>query len=233
MDIIQAIRERKSIRGFKPDPVPAKVLEELLDVCRWAPSFQNTQSWTLYVLGGKVMEELKARLTEKVKAKVPVTSDLPTPELTDCYLQRSIAERDSVDTHQFPPGTPDLDAKRAEFWIKGGRWHNAPNGIVICTERALFPKAIFDMGTMTMTIALAAPAFGLGTCIMSRAVYYPEILRELVGIPQSKVIITGISIGYPDPKAIINTHPRNRVPLDAFAHWFGFKEKKGKRAEEI
>ena len=38
VDIIEAIRTRRSIRAFKPDPIPKKVLGELLDVCRWAPS---------------------------------------------------------------------------------------------------------------------------------------------------------------------------------------------------
>jgi nitroreductase len=38
MDVIEAIRTRRSIRVFKPDPIPKKVLQELLDVSRWAPS---------------------------------------------------------------------------------------------------------------------------------------------------------------------------------------------------
>lgn len=37
MDIIEAIRTRRSIRGYKPDPVPKKVIEALLEACLWAP----------------------------------------------------------------------------------------------------------------------------------------------------------------------------------------------------
>jgi nitroreductase len=39
MEIIEAIRTRRSIRSYKPDPVPRKVFEELLDACRWAAKY--------------------------------------------------------------------------------------------------------------------------------------------------------------------------------------------------
>ena len=65
MDVIEAIRSKRTIRGFKHDPVSKEVLEKLLDTCRWAPSAQNTQSCEFAILGGKVMEEVKARLAEK------------------------------------------------------------------------------------------------------------------------------------------------------------------------
>jgi len=222
MEVIKAILSRRSIRGFKPDPVPREVLAELLETCRWAPSSRNTQSWELVILGGKVMEEVRARLTEKVKAEAEINPDIPSIDLPEPYLQRAIEVRDHLDTHQFPPGTEKLDEKRAEYLIKGGRFHDAPNGILLCVERALCPKAIFDAGIMAQTISLAAPAYGLGTCIMARPVYWPDMLRELLGIPESKLIVFGIAIGYPDPEAVVNSYPRERVPWDVFTQWHGF-----------
>jgi hypothetical protein len=66
MEVIEAIRNRRSIRGFKPEPVPRKVLEELLDTCRWAPSAQNIQTWEIAVAGGNVMAEVKIRFEQMV-----------------------------------------------------------------------------------------------------------------------------------------------------------------------
>lgn len=43
MDVFTAIRERRSIRKYKPDPVPDEILQDLLDAARWAPSWANTQ----------------------------------------------------------------------------------------------------------------------------------------------------------------------------------------------
>jgi len=222
MEVREAIRNRRSIRGFKPDPVPRKVLEELLETCRWAPSSQNTQTCELAILGGKVMAELKSRLEEKVKANVKPYADIPGKEIYEPYLQRANEMRDTLDTHQFPPGTKDLEAKRKAYLLKGARLFDAPNGIVIYCDKALDNKTLVNAGVMAQTIALAATACGLGTCIMFRAVHYPDILREMLGIPESKLILMALAIGYPDPEFPVNSYPRHRVPLDNIARWHGF-----------
>jgi nitroreductase len=221
MEVMEAIVNRSSIRGFKPDPIPRNVLEELLKPCLWAPSTWNTQPWELAVLGGEVMKEVKARLEERTRTGADIDPDIPEPDLYDPYLQRQIDLMASIDTHQFPSGTDMLDEKRAEYLLKGARFHDAPNGIIIYTERALCPSAIFDAGIMTQTIGLAALAYGLGTCIMARVLLWPDILRKLLGIPKSKLIVMGIAIGYPDPQALVNSVSRVREPLDTFAHWHG------------
>jgi len=222
MEVIESIRTRRSIRAFKPDPVPGKVLEELLETCLWAPSSQNTQTWEFAILGGKVMEEVKARLTENTKANVATNPDLPPFEVTGSYLQRATELRDSIDTHQFPPGTDKLDEKRAEYWVRGARFYDAPNAILLCAEKSLYPKAIVDIGIMAQTIFLAALAYGLGVCIMIRPINWPDMLRELLGMPKSKLILLGLAIGYPDSEALLNNFKRHREPLETFAKWYGF-----------
>ena len=57
MEVIETIRNRRCIRSFKPDPIPRKVLEKILEDCRWAPSASNTQPWEFAVLGGKMLDE--------------------------------------------------------------------------------------------------------------------------------------------------------------------------------
>ena len=222
MEIMEAIRSRRSIRGFKTDPVPKKVIEEILDKCRWVPSSRNQQSWEFAILGEPVMDKLKALLAEKIKAKEKENPDLPAFELPEPYLRRANDLRDRIDRHQFPPRTDGIDDKRAEYWIKGGCFYDAPNAIVLYTEKALGPKAIFDGGIMAQTIALAALEYGLGTCITIRPMNWPDMLREMLGIPESKLILVAIAIGYPDPGALVNTYERNRDPLSAFVHWHGF-----------
>jgi len=170
------------------------------------------------------MEEVKARLAEKVKGQVPPNTDLPSllGDMPEPYQKRAIEHMNEIDCHQFPPGTENLDQKRGLFWVKGGSFHYAPNGIIIYIDKALDHKAIIDAGIMAMTITLVAAAKGLGTCIMARAVFYPDVLRELLRIPESKNIAMGIAIGYADPEAIINSCPRHRIPLADIAHWHGF-----------
>ena len=50
MDLSQAIRERKSIRAFKPDPIPKETIEEILRLTIQAPSATNIQPWEFFVV---------------------------------------------------------------------------------------------------------------------------------------------------------------------------------------
>ena len=69
---------------------------------------------------------------------------------------------------------------------------------------------------------LAAMNYGLGTCTQMAVVLYPEILRKALNIPESKLILCGVAIGYPDENAPVNKFQSEREPLDTFASWYGF-----------
>ena len=227
MEINEAICTRRSIRSFKPDPVPRKILEKILETSKWAPSASNIQPWEFAVLGGKIIEKLKTRLVEKTKVGWDISTlkfsnmnpDIPQPELPELYQRRAVQLRTHIDTYQFPLGIENLEEKRAGYLLYSARFYDAPNAIILYTERAIYPKVIFDIGIMTQTISLAALSHELGTCITGMATFWPEVLREILEIPDSKLIVMAIAIGYPDYEARVNNFARTREPLDTFAHW--------------
>jgi nitroreductase len=221
MDIIDAVRSRRSIRRFKPDPVPREVLVQLLEVSRWSPSGSNTQPWELAVLGGKVLEEVKGRLVKSMQS-VESHPDIPYPPMPEPFRSRQKEVMQLMDAYQFPPGTEGLKEKRAANRFISGRFFEAPAAIIVSVEREISPRAFLGLGMLAQTISLAALDFGLGTCIMSMAVYWPEIYRELLGIPESKLIAFGIAIGYPDREARVNNFERTREPLETNVSWYGF-----------
>ncbi len=229
MEVLEAIRTRRSIRSFTSTPVPRKVLEELLENCLWAPSASNTQPWEFAVLGGKVLEDIKTRLIQKIKEEWDpqrlkyrnTNPDVPYPELFEPYLQRATKLRAHIDTHQFPPGTIDLDEKRTTYLLYGGRFYGAPNAIIIYTEKSICPKAILDIGLMGQTISLAALTYGLGTCLMFMPLNWPDMWRGVLGIPSSKLLALAIAIGYPEKEARVNTFKRTREALGTLTHWHG------------
>ena len=59
MEIVEAIKTRKSIRGFLPQPVPKQVLEDILGLAAHAPSWANSQPWEVTIVGGEIMEQVK------------------------------------------------------------------------------------------------------------------------------------------------------------------------------
>jgi nitroreductase len=229
MELIEAIRTRRSIRCFRPEPVRKGVLEEILETCLWVPSSSNTQTWEFAVLGGKVLEELNDLVVEKVKTEWDtenltyknVTVDIPYPTLPEPYRRRAMDLRETIDRHQFPPDTPHLEEKRYNYLLYGGRYYGAPNVIIIYTESAFCPRAVLDIGILSQTIALAALAHELGTCLMSMPISWPEIVREHLGLPETKLIAQAVAIGYPDTEADVNNFERLRDPLDTFVKWYG------------
>jgi nitroreductase len=227
MEINEAILNRRSIRSFKPDPVPKKVLEEILDVCRWAPSGGNAQPWHFAVLGGEVLDEIKTRHEEKVKTSWDgstfrdINPDLPrTVRYPESLMPRLQALRERMNSYLYPPGTERVEEKQIEYRAKGQRFFDAPNAIIIyCDDTS--PTVMGAVGIVSQTICLSALSYGLGTCIMGQTILWPNIYRELLEIPEDKPIATSIAIGYPDFEAPINNYPRIREPLETLVDWYG------------
>src|SRR3954447_23529588 len=59
MDVEQAIRSRRTIKAFEPQPVARETLEELLELARWAPNHNLTNPWRFRVVGPEALERLK------------------------------------------------------------------------------------------------------------------------------------------------------------------------------
>ena len=230
MKIIESIRNRRSIRRFKPDIVSRDVLEKLLEDCRWSPSASNTQPWELAILGGDILAKFKERLLARMTEEWDTTNlvfrninpDIPFPERVDPYKKRALELRNRIDSHQFPHDMPGIEEKRQNYLLDGGLLWGAPAVIILYTNKSVCPKAILDIGLMAQTIALASLAYGLGTCMMTMPVQWPEIIRELCSISDDYLLGLGIAIGYPDMTAPINNFQRDREPLEAYTHWQGF-----------
>lgn len=227
MDIIEAIQTRRSIRSFKPDPVPREILEQLLLVSRWSPSGSNTQPWEVLVLTGKILDEVKGRLVDVMQPgpeKSAAHPDIPYPPMPEPFVNRQRALGKQMQAHlslkePFRPGSSGNDRRTSAAHFFG-----APAGLIVCVEKEISPRSFLGLGMIAQTIALAALNYGLGTCIMSMVTYWPEIYREMFHIADSKLIAFGIAVGYPNMEARINTFPRTREPLETFTKWYGYNQ---------
>lgn len=74
MSLLEVVNKRYSVRKFKPDPVPRKIIEELLDVARKAPSAGNIQPWFFYVVTSQKEKDALAAAAwgQKFVAQAPV-----------------------------------------------------------------------------------------------------------------------------------------------------------------
>jgi nitroreductase len=74
MDLMEAIKGRRSIRKYKPDPVPEEVLGTLMEAVKWSPSWANTQCWEVIVVRDpKMKSELVTALSKGNPALSSIT----------------------------------------------------------------------------------------------------------------------------------------------------------------
>lgn len=75
LDILEAIKSRRSIRRYRTEPVDDKNVETVLEAARWAPSWANTQCWRFIVVrDSKVKAELARALPDDNPAQSSITS---------------------------------------------------------------------------------------------------------------------------------------------------------------
>ena len=220
MDIIEAIRSRKSIRGYKPDPVPQEVLREILDIAICSPSAMNTQPWEITVVTGEVLDNIRWGNIKMLNSGVTPTAEI-SHKFEDKYRQRQVDL--AIQIFRIMDIAREDKAKRAEWMQRGFRFFDAPAAIILSIDRSLDESTIslVDIGAIMQTISLVALNYGLGTCIEDQGIMFPEIVRGFTGIPESKRLVISIAIGYPDWDFPANKLEAKREPVESVVSWCG------------
>lgn len=207
MELLDAVKLRKSIRGFRPDPVSTDVLVELLKTATRAPSSVNSQPWEFFIVSGKILDQLKRECVEQYRLGKKPNPDVALPEagLQGVYKDRQVYLAKQI--FSIMGITKDDNKRLQEYWEAMYSFYGAPAVILVTLDRTLASEwPLIDIGLIIQTITLTALNFGLGTCIMRAIVDYAHIVRQIAGIPENKKLILGIAIGYPDWN-----HPLNQL----------------------
>ena len=221
MDVVEAIQTRKSIRGFRPDPVPKEVLRNILEIAIRAPSGVNAQPWEITVVAGKALDNIKRENVEMATSGAMPSPDMRGQTREGVYKQRQVDL--AIEIFQLMGIAREDKAKRAEWIQRGFRFFDAPAAIILYADKSLGESGpLMDIGSLSQTICLAALNYGLGTCIEGQGVMFPDVVRKHTGIPESKRIIICIAIGYPDWDFPANKLETKREPMENIATWCGF-----------
>ena len=223
MELLEAIKSRRSVRAYKPDPVPEEVLKELLEVARRAPSGTNTQPWEFFVLAGKLLDDLNHVIVANIREGVKPNPDIDACETPPKGLYAKRQQKFFKQILDFVKPAPGTNKMQKWFEMSVSNY-GAPARIIIVADSSAPGWFVFDIGIVTQTIALAAQEYGLGTCILGDAAAYPDEVRRVAGIPESKQIIIGIAVGYPNWDDPINNLQTGREPIEKLVTWCGTAE---------
>ena len=223
MDIIDAIKTRRSIRGYKSDPVPKEVIREVLEAASRAPSAMNTQPWEFAVVVGEPLRKIREENAEKLRAGEPPHAEHHVVGWTTDSIYRTRQVELAKHIFQVMNIPREDKAKRSAWMERGFRYFDAPVAIIIFVDKTLSETGpVLDIGAAMQNICLAALHFGLGTCIHDQGVLYPDVVKRHANIPESKRLIIAISMGYPDEGNTVNTITSTRESIDGFTGWIGF-----------
>ena len=227
MDIGEAVNKRRSVRAFRTDAVPKQVLQEILGAALRAPSWANTQPWELAVVSGQKLETIKRAFLSR--PGVRANPDFPGLEVfPEPYRSRfeGLAAGLSTIASRGEEG-----ANGAAWYLQGPVLYGAPAAIYVYIDRSLCYQGselnvwpVFDCGLLCENIMLLALNYHLGTIAQAQAVHYPDILRQVLELPETKLMLLGIAIGYPDTGKAINDYRSEREPVQNVVSWHGFDE---------
>lgn len=223
MEFETLVNTRRSVRGYKTDPVPRVLIEEIIQVAKGAPSSMNTQPWNLYVVTGEPLDKIRHGNTERMVAGVKPQRDFPTKEAYEgIHRQRQI----EIAVQLFDAmGIERDDKERRTDWVmRGFRQFDAPVSIVLTYDKILEPAAIgqFDLGAISYALCLAAWERGLGTVINGQGVMQTPVVREHAKIPDDQNILTCIAMGYPNNDFSANAVKSRRAEIGDFVSFVGF-----------
>ena len=207
-DLLDLVKKRRSIRRFKPDPIPDGDIEKLIDVACWAPSGFNMQPWEFVVIK---KPELKAKIVEYIGDIRPLTKNM---ELTreewmgKPWRMKGLTEK-------------NMDYTTAPVYILllGDPRTNAGLPIFIRQDDNSRQMIYYSgLANAFMYMHLAATTLGIGTQWVSitHSGYVQSMIKQLIGIPSELEIFDMIALGFPEmePRPKLMRHREEIIHYD-------------------
>lgn len=180
-DLQDFLRRRRSIRRFKPDPVPDSVITDILTTATYAPSAHNRQPWKFCVLTGL---SVKTRLADAMAQD----------------FQRDL-QRDGLPEEKI----------RAQIRRSKERITSAPVAILLCLNmsemdsypdekrsNAEYMMAVQSAAAAGLQLLLAAHAEGLGGVWACWPLFAQETIKKTLNLSESWQPQGMFFIGYPE-----------------------------------
>lgn len=197
--LLSLVRERRTIRLFKPEPVGMDDVRRVLEVARWAPSGANAQPCEYIVVTERAaLDRIDTALRERrlrrmqLRASADHAYALPSKDALADGSALIVVCADRRMMRAFPSSQRD-DITVAEpvhtFWA--------------------------SIGAAVENLHLAATTLGMGIVWISVDPDMATVLRELLSVPEELEIVFCCPIGYPARVPAVPT----RRPLEQITHW--------------
>ncbi|MBD3647074.1 MAG: nitroreductase [Pseudomonadales bacterium] len=225
MEFDEVVLGRRSIRGFKQQPVPKELIREVIEIAMRAPSSLNTQPWNFYVVSGEPLDRIREGNTERNLAGVPDSREFRSH---GAYQGEHRERQKQIAAQLFEAmEIPWEDKEKRMGWVlRGFRQFDAPVSVVVTYDRSIHGGDIapFDCGAVTNALVNAAWSRGLGCVINSQGIMQSPVVREHAGIAEDQVIMICVAMGFPDESFAANAVISQRKSVDEAVVFVGFND---------
>ena len=213
MTLIEAIQNRRSVRGFKPDLVPQSTLDEIFALAQQSPSNCNVQPWQVLLASGDECDALRQQMLEAFRSGSAMNPDFPSlPAFQGNQRKRQVA------CAQALYGAMGIErgdkVGRMQATARNYEFFGAPHVAFIGMKKDFSPSIAVDVGMYAQTLMLLMTAFGISSCAQASTAYYPDIVRRFFNEDDDLGILFGISFGYEDASIEANNARTDRASLE-------------------
>ncbi len=210
-ELAALLESRRSVRGFRPDPIAPDDLTALFTAAQRAASWCNIQPWRVVVTAPPYTQQLSAALVAAAKSGFP-GPDLAFPiDYPQPYLEHRRACGGALYTAMGI--ARDDKMGRYDAWLRNYALFDAPHVAIVSVDKRLGPYALVDLGVWLGVLLTQARAMGIDACPMASVAAYPKVLRQQLPIAETDQIVFGIALGYADPEVPANAIRTTRAPV--------------------
>jgi F420 biosynthesis protein FbiB-like protein len=189
--LLNFLQSRRSIRRYRPDPIPFDKIEQILTAATWAPSAHNRQPWRFAVIA---QDQTKHKLAAAMGSKLRT-------DLAADGLSPDLIEKDASRSYQRITNAPllillSLTMADMDSYLDAERQQNE------------YLMAVQSMAMAGQNLLLAAHALGLGACWLCAPLFSADVVRHTLDLPADWQPQALITIGYP-----AETRKKTRQPL--------------------
>ena len=211
--LMEAVKQRRSVRGFLDKEVPEDTLKAIFELAQQAPSNCNIQPWHVYVASGDVKNALREKMVQNVMQGVPFNFDYEYPDTFDGEYRKR-----QVDCAMELYGNMGIERGdkegRMRAHLRNFQMFDAPHVVFIGMNKVFGASVAIDVGMYMRTLMLSMTAHGVACCPQGTMRYYPDLVREAFGIGDDIHILLGITFGYEDTSVAANKTVVGREPIE-------------------
>jgi nitroreductase len=213
---VNIVANRRSLRAFLPRAADQETLDTIFSVAQRAPSNCNTQPWTLHVVSGAKLDQMRSEMPDRFMSGNFSMDFAYDGSYEGVYKERqhgaAQALYDAVGIERA-----EKDKRHLQF-MRNFTFFDAPHVAFLFLPEPFGLREAADLGMYAQTLMLTLTAHGMGSCPQTALSFQADYVRESLGIDATNKLIFGVSFGYPDMDDPSNTCVTDRaLPADAVA----------------